>query len=464
MNFNLQVYIEKLRLDKEKKEIIQNYEKHYGKIVGGIHDQIWFIDYVSKFLPYYEAVKSPMQLEDLFDWKLFFALSMSSFASLVELEKPDKILRDPLDKIDLVITATTENESKTKKLSELDEFVIIRLFEIYCEQEIVMQTLIAQSGREMVGIYNERLKKLDYIQNYNPLFKRLNPEKKEQPINQIYHYTSLNTINEILKSNSLRACDLRRLNDKKEHKIWFEVFDQVVSKFLSKKDFDSYNEFLKMITSKIEDYKKIDCYVTCFSLERDLLSQWRAYGDDGQGICIGFDKTELLNDMYLNNDPKNEFKLLNGFLEYNYEVIHNDLYDIIQLLIRDFLSSSLELEEYFNRVDKNEFFKNKCRSIYTRMQDLKDGSFYEEKEYRMFYQIRRFKPDKTINTFERNKRLIPYVSLDFGEKNIPIKEIIIGPALSDKEEVKENISEVLIHYGYDPKTIKITISDLPYRK
>jgi hypothetical protein len=30
-------------------------------------------------------------------------------------------------------------------------------------------------------------------------------------------------------------------------------------------------------------------YVSCFSQERDLLSQWRACADDGLGCAIGFD-------------------------------------------------------------------------------------------------------------------------------------------------------------------------------
>jgi hypothetical protein len=33
-------------------------------------------------------------------------------------------------------------------------------------------------------------------------------------------------------------------------------------------------------------------YVACFSEDGDLLSQWRAYGTDGQGVAIGFDPND----------------------------------------------------------------------------------------------------------------------------------------------------------------------------
>ena len=41
-------------------------------------------------------------------------------------------------------------------------------------------------------------------------------------------------------------------------------------------------------------------YFCCFSESSDLLSQWRAYGNDGQGVAIGFNAKLLskIDDMY----------------------------------------------------------------------------------------------------------------------------------------------------------------------
>ena len=53
-------------------------------------------------------------------------------------------------------------------------------------------------------------------------------------------------------------------------------------------------------------------YITCFSRNGDLLSQWRAYGDDGRGVSIGFNSKLLYkvdsskNDIYI-EDVKSLF-------------------------------------------------------------------------------------------------------------------------------------------------------------
>ena len=42
-----------------------------------------------------------------------------------------------------------------------------------------------------------------------------------------------------------------------------------------------------------DDNKRYRFYCICFSSERDKLSQWRGYADDGKGVCIGFDRKRL---------------------------------------------------------------------------------------------------------------------------------------------------------------------------
>jgi len=46
-------------------------------------------------------------------------------------------------------------------------------------------------------------------------------------------------------------------------------------------------------------------YIACFSEKGDLLSQWRAYADDGEGVAIGFDpnggRFPVVNELPHNN-------------------------------------------------------------------------------------------------------------------------------------------------------------------
>ena len=464
MLFDFKKFISELREDSKKKETIEKYEKYYGLIDDDIKKQYWFVDYISKLFPYYEAANCPQELEDDFDWQLLFSLIVGSFSSKFELIKPNKLINAPNEKVDVNIYVTYKEKSLKKSLNELWSFQILKLYEVYIEEQIGIQLLIAENEDDMINCYNERIEKISFIKNYNSTFKNISLTQEKDNENYIYHYTTFNTINEILKSNSLRACDVKRLNDRMEHRIWFDTFNNAIDKFRVKMDAEKYMSFLEKINKTIYLYKDLDCYVTCLSKEKDLLSQWRAYGDDGQGVAIAFDTKELLNCLYEFNDPKSNFNLLNGYIEYNYNFVFNDLINQISELLRNYVSTNLSIEDYFNRVDNLKNFEEKTRRIFMRMQDLKDSSFREEREFRLFWQQEKNNTVKTISSFERNNRIIPYINLSFGDKKIPIKEIILGPALTEKEDRKENIIEVLQRYGYNTELIKISNSNIPYRK
>ncbi len=461
MQFDFDIYIEKLRNGFEN-EVINTYENFYGKVPLGIKNQVWYTDYVSKFIPYYQAIEHPKGLTEDFDWELLFALCVSSFSSKFEIVKSNTIFLDKSFKSTFKIIAT---ETLVKQLDELYAFQIERLFEIYVAEQIKLQSLIAEGGqREMIDIYEERIKTLNYISNYDENFVLIKSGMVFKDDKILYHYTSFSTINEVLKTNSLRACDLKRLNDKNEHKIWFMVFEEAVASITSFNDSDRVLDILEFIKKRIDEYKKLDCFVTCFSKERDLLSQWRAYGDDGEGICIGFDSVELLNLLYQNNTTSQNFSLLNGSLDYDYHRVCYDVRRKILDICKLYLESDMRFEEFSNQVDKLNTLNDICEQIFFRIQDLKDSSFFEEKEFRLFWQQDTKGQGKKVNTFEKNKRIIPFVELDFGNNKIPIKEIIVGPAVHEKQETIEGIKKVLEHYGLDVNSINIVASKIPYRK
>lgn len=45
----------------------------------------------------------------------------------------------------------------------------------------------------------------------------------------------------------------------------------------------------------LKDCNGLEVYCACFSLVPDDLSQWRGYGDNGAGVCLEFDLSELIN-------------------------------------------------------------------------------------------------------------------------------------------------------------------------
>jgi hypothetical protein len=78
MRFSFPKFIYSLRKNREKKAVINKYESYFGKITGGIEDQLWYNEYVSKFdvFPYLFPVKTNLDV----NWKLLQRLIAASFS------------------------------------------------------------------------------------------------------------------------------------------------------------------------------------------------------------------------------------------------------------------------------------------------------------------------------------------------------------------------------------------------
>jgi len=147
MLFNFQDFISNLKDNPEKKEVVSKYEKLVEKIPETIEECIWFKDYVKKF----QTVKTkyPEDLKEDFDWDLLLQLIAASFSSEWILDKDEKDIR-------LIITVHSWDKSVVKKLDELWGFQILRLFEIYVEEQMNLQILLMEDEKEKDIIETQR--------------------------------------------------------------------------------------------------------------------------------------------------------------------------------------------------------------------------------------------------------------------------------------------------------------------
>lgn len=169
MLFSFQAYIEELKENPEKKEVVEKYEKFFGPIEWEVVDQIWYKDYVKEFntLPY----KIPEELKDDFDWDLLMKLVWASFSSDWLFES---IENEELN--DFVISVQSWDQVVVKKISELWWFQILRLYEIYIEEQMNLQILIAEDEKEKEAILAQRDSR---IHRWNIVFDNLEKEKLE---------------------------------------------------------------------------------------------------------------------------------------------------------------------------------------------------------------------------------------------------------------------------------------------
>lgn len=157
MLFDFLAFIEELREKPEKKQIVEKYEKLFGPVQGDIKDQIRYKEYLSQVVPL--AYKVPEELKNDFDRDLLEQLVVGSFSSDYELKKvtdwkegspqggPEK---------DLYIAVKSGDQSVVKTVSELRSFQILRLYEIYIEEQMNLHALKAEDENEKNAIDAER--------------------------------------------------------------------------------------------------------------------------------------------------------------------------------------------------------------------------------------------------------------------------------------------------------------------
>lgn len=141
MLFNFQAFVGDLREKEDKKEIIEKYEKFFGSIEGDIRDQIWYKDYLSTFdyLPY----EVPEELKAEFDWEVLLKLIAGSFSSRCKMKVENGNLT-------FNIEVRSEETIIDKNVGELWSFQILRLYEIYLEEQMNLQILIKEDEQEAI--------------------------------------------------------------------------------------------------------------------------------------------------------------------------------------------------------------------------------------------------------------------------------------------------------------------------
>ncbi|OBR90014.1 hypothetical protein CLRAG_36060 [Clostridium ragsdalei P11] len=310
---------------------------------------------------------------------------------------------------------------------------------------------------------------------------------------KLYHYCSLETFISIISNKCIRLSDLSKSNDYMERKWIISIIEEALDKSLKDEGIiidlrenywyeDGINNHIEYLLSMLKDRVMESSYIACFSRKGDLLSQWRAYGDDGKGVSIGFDPKLLRkvnsnkNDIYIEDilydkdEQIEDIRLaVNGAVTYMKNLFHDDAVRVSD----DFNKYFIEEFDAFCEVICDELEISSCY--------MKNPAFKEEDEVRIFYvplisednhlaiqeelsKTRRFNNYvlKPIDFHARNDQIIGYADLSFEklvQKNI-ISEVIIGPS---SRVNKNDICYLLSKFGYNSDDILINESQASYR-
>lgn len=268
-----------------------------------------------------------------------------------------------------------------------------------------------------------------------------------------FHYTDIHGLLGILESQTLRMCSHRTMNDSMELK-W--SIEQKLSFIEHDCKTEVQHELLREVRKCIGSLP-LNSYMTCFSSESDLLSQWRAYGDDGKGVAIGF---SLAKDKNL---PTSTFPVVSdleqsyfGFFDVQYGTELEESILPFECYIRVFNDY---IESYTKHPSKKEYYVNTMSELLLKSSMFsKNPAFQEEKESRILRLIFR---DKDIDLPKikfkvTGKKLTSYLEYEFNKSTV--SEIMLGP----KSEIDKNeLNLFLQKHGYED--IIISRSSASYR-
>lgn len=246
---------------------------------------------------------------------------------------------------------------------------------------------------------------------------------------KIYHYTSQEAVLSIIDNNCFYASNALYLNDISELKYGKDVIKSVINKLLNDKDYEYHREkweaqgvyFLQKILSEVENQTLSNIYVLCFSRSKDLLSQWRGYGDNGIQIELSsselfycFDSNYIAKDVVYSREKQEQIILEELETLLNFAVFGYDWIDF----------PSEELDGFPSAVS---------RILHNSIIWFKDIAWKEEKEFRVVYnplysEVRGGKLKIKYRT--NGKIIVPYVELCANKDGLPITQLMISPGLN----------------------------------
>lgn len=254
------------------------------------------------------------------------------------------------------------------------------------------------------------------------------------PPDELFHYTSEENLTNILKFGNLWATECTFLNDGSELLAGINVFREAVKSF-------HVPVFIELVNSALTKWNDDSWmyFVISLSEDGDLLSQWRAYANDGMGCSIaldakcirgraGFGEFVGLDADKLPKETSNFYHLLKVVYENEakLEIAHQFLQQ-----------AKLQFDEFdlgnpkSDTKDLETFVLISALRLKEFIISFKNEEFSEEREWRVVSSLHR--NDPAIASRHTGYGIAPYTKTNLSPRDeinasrLPVKEIILGP-------------------------------------
>ncbi len=270
---------------------------------------------------------------------------------------------------------------------------------------------------------------------------------------RLYHYTSYAGLLGIIQSKSLWASKLRFLNDADEFIHGLDIAETLARERAKDSDGEE-KELLQKIASRRDSYHRANVFVSSFTEQPDVLSQWRGYAGAG-GASLGFSVVDLRRAA-----EANSFKLIKCVYDQPTKIkIANEFLDL-------WLSRIPHARESFGDDYLDSASWGFTYDYFQAAAAFKHSAFHEEAEWRLVSTLIS-SHDEKIGFRPLSTMIVPYFKIDLdvgvedgGKTNIGLREILLGPN-NNPEDMKDALGMVLARYKI--RYSSYTNSKAPYR-
>jgi DUF2971 family protein len=288
-------------------------------------------------------------------------------------------------------------------------------------------------------------------------------EKQRDMPETLYHYTGNEGLVGILSSRQFWATDARYLNDASEIDYACYMMRLVLDEALELRQTEIAKQFLESAIQTFNPYDggTYSPFVMCFCEQDNLLSQWRAYGNNG--YSIEFDSGAIARHPQVVTDRRPLVRVIYDQHE-QLDVLTSLLDPILEAL--DLATADKTTLQASNLITDAAFLLRDLSA--TVLASMKHPSFCEEKEWRIIHSHDTFEPSCGVSFRTSQGMLAPYVKLDgrflgppwMGE--LPVLGVTHGPT-PHPNLVKGSLRLLLHKNGYNVNRVKVLGSDVPLR-
>jgi hypothetical protein len=329
-------------------------------------------------------------------------------------------------------------------------------------------------------------------------------ERAEDPIlelitwpipERLWHYTDLDGFRGIVKSKRIHATNIKYLNDREEFKHALALAKRLLLEKLPP-EADAplvrqlvIGEFDGIFERGALSPKNLSLFTASFTVNGDLLSQWRGYSAGSAGVSLGFDfrgvreitapsSPVIFAPCVYENDEKERLLRLSiapfagPVLDIAAHAADIPTWERAHEEIRREKPDLGEEEVDFERQQgrwKQELPRSvgeATAKLFHLIGLLKSSAFQEEQEWRYVFPVFADMPKPPELRFRsRSNVLVPYIEFPLvggleGNASFRLREVIIGPGSEDQLAVDS--ARALLNSA-DAKGVAVSHSRIPYR-